>query len=330
MSREKPAEILDKDSVWKELLEKYLKEFMDYFFPEASSEIDWERGYKFLDKELQKVVRAAVGKRRYVDKLVQVWLKNGKESWVLLHIEVQGQWEEEFAERMYIYQYRIFDRYKKRVASFVVLVDENPNWRPSTFGYELLGSKLKWDYQVVKLLDYQSKWAELEQDNNPFSLVVMAHLKLQETKDNVNERYQWKRKLVRMLYERGYSKENILELFRFLDWLLILPEDLEEKLSYEIEEYERSELMPYVTNIERHLERRLIQKGLELGKQEGRQEGERFLVIRLLKKRLGELDAVLVEKLNALTIEQLERLGESLLDFQNKADLEQWLANNND
>lgn len=55
------------DSVWKELLEKYLQEFMDYFFSEASEQIDWNKGYTFLDKELQKIAPKSKDKRRYVD-----------------------------------------------------------------------------------------------------------------------------------------------------------------------------------------------------------------------------------------------------------------------
>lgn len=127
----------------------------------------------------------------------------------------------------------------------------------------------------------RGRWEELEKDKNVFSLVVMAHLKVQETKDDTNQRYLWKRKLIRMLYERKYSKEDILEMFRFLDWLIVLPEDLEQKLEQELEEMERSESMPYITGIERRaiqrgLEKGMqegLEKGMELGLREGRQEG---------------------------------------------------------
>ncbi len=242
---------------------------MEYFFPEAYQQIDWEKGYEFLDKELQKVVRTAIGKRRYVDKLVKVWLKNGKESWVLLHIEIQNNWEEDFSERIYIYQYRIFDRYKEKVATFVVLTDENPNWRPSKFEYNLLGTKQLCEYKVVKLLDYKNRLEELEQDTNPFSLIVIAQLKLQETKNNDSERYLLKRKLIRKLYEKGYSKERILELFRFIDWLIILPDYLEQQLELDLEELEKEDLMPFISRIER----RWLEKGLAQGIEQGIEQG---------------------------------------------------------
>ena len=46
-----------------------------------------------LDKELQPIVRRAKQGRRYVDKLVKVWLKSGEERWLLVHVEVQT-WKE--------------------------------------------------------------------------------------------------------------------------------------------------------------------------------------------------------------------------------------------
>jgi hypothetical protein len=44
------------DSPWKEGIELYFKEFMEFFFPQIAGEIDWGNGYEFLDKELQSVV----------------------------------------------------------------------------------------------------------------------------------------------------------------------------------------------------------------------------------------------------------------------------------
>jgi hypothetical protein len=83
-----------------------------------------EPGFEFLDKELQQVVRDAELGRRLADKLVKVWRIGGEEAWVLIHVEVQSQEETNFAERMYVYHYRIYDRYKRRVASIAILGDE--------------------------------------------------------------------------------------------------------------------------------------------------------------------------------------------------------------
>jgi predicted transposase/invertase (TIGR01784 family) len=67
------------------------------------------------------------------------------------------------------------------------------------------------------------------------------------------------------------------------------------------------------------------QEGLQEGRQEGRQEGEARLVLRLLSKRFGKIDDRRVQVINSLTVEQLEDLGEALLDFSELADLDNWL-----
>jgi predicted transposase YdaD len=55
------------------------------------------------------------------------------------------------------------------------------------------------------------------------------------------------------------------------------------------------------------------------------QSGEQRLVLRLLNRCIGEIDTSLIEQIKSLSIEQLENLGEALLDFSSVADLETWL-----
>lgn len=67
------------------------------------------------------------------------------------------------------------------------------------------------------------------------------------------------------------------------------------------------------------------------GRQEGRQEGiqqEINLVLRLLNRRVGPVPAALVARVKALPIEQIEALGEALLDFEAQDDLVQWMEMN--
>jgi hypothetical protein len=104
----------DYDSPWKEALEVFFRYFLALFFSDIEAAIDWKRGFVFLDKELQSI-RPKTGRGRfYVDKLVKVWLKNGCEEWLLIHIEIQTQRDTRFPRRMYGYNTRIFDRYNIR------------------------------------------------------------------------------------------------------------------------------------------------------------------------------------------------------------------------
>ncbi|MBW4477598.1 MAG: Rpn family recombination-promoting nuclease/putative transposase [Tolypothrix brevis GSE-NOS-MK-07-07A] len=64
-------------------------------------------------------------------------------------------------------------------------------------------------------------------------------------------------------------------------------------------------------------------------KQEGLQEGlqrEKSLVFRLLNRRVGELPQEVRSRVESLSLEQLENLGEALLDFTSMADLDAWLS----
>lgn len=241
----------DYDNPWKNVLETYFEDFLRFFFPEVHAGIDWTHGYTFLDKELQQVVRDAKFGERRADKLVRVWLKEGGETWILIHIEIQSQEETGFSLRMYVYHYRIFDRYGQQVVSLAVLADDRASWQPNQFGYERWGCALNFRFPIVKLTNYHSRWDELEASDNPFATVVMAHLKTQETQHNPEERAASKRILIRRLFAKGYSRQDILNLFHFIDWLMRLPAEMEDQLWNELQQQEEAKKMPYISSVER-------------------------------------------------------------------------------
>jgi methylase of polypeptide subunit release factors len=77
-------------------------------------------------------------------------------------------------------------------------------------------------------------------------------------------------RLIRELYERGMSREDVLQLFRIIDWMMDLPQALEQLFKQEAEQIEQEKHMAYVTSVER------------LAKQEGQAE----ILIRALERRL--------------------------------------------
>ncbi|WP_244982411.1 Rpn family recombination-promoting nuclease/putative transposase [Cylindrospermopsis raciborskii G7] len=72
-------------------------------------------------------------------------------------------------------------------------------------------------------------------------------------------------------------------------------------------------------------EQRGRQEGLQEGRQEGRQEGQRKIILLLLNHKFDGIESPVVERINRLSLEQLEAMGESLLDFRQISDLEAWL-----
>ncbi len=315
----------DYDSPWKEMLENYFPAFMVFFFPDAYRDIDWDRGYESLDKELQQIVRDAELGKRLADKLMKVWRLSGEEQMVLIHTEVEGDPKEGFGKRMYIYNYRLFDRYDRPVVSLAVLSDTRPNRRPDRYGYQVWGCEVGIKFPVVKLRDYRQRWNELEQSDNPFAIVVMAHLQTQATRRNPEARLNEKLRIVRRLYERGYSRQDILNLFRFIDWVLVLPAGLETRFQVELAQLEAERKMPYVTSIERMG----IEKGRQQGRQEGRQEGlqegiqrgEASLLRRQLARRFGALPSWAEQRLEQASLEDLERWADRVLEVQTLAEV---------
>lgn len=61
----------------------------------------------------------------------------------------------------------------------------------------------------------------------------------------------WERENPQGLYKNGFGRENILELFRFIDGLMVLPEVLENQFEETLQQFEQEEKMPYITHIER-------------------------------------------------------------------------------
>ena len=234
---------------------------MNFFFPEISREIDWSKGYEFLDKEFLKIAKDSAFGGRRADIMARVHLLSGEEEWVLCHIEIQGQDQGGFPKRMYVYNYRGFDFFDRKVASLAVLADDNPSWRPDRFGYEVLGTEVEIRFPTAKILNYKDRWNWLESSPSPFAAVVMAHLKAAETGNDPEHRYRWKLYLVKRLYRMGYGRRDVVLLFEFVDWIMSMPEELEDGLWNEIQELERETKMEYITNVQR------------IGRREGRQEG---------------------------------------------------------
>jgi hypothetical protein len=253
----------DYDSPWKEALDAYFEPFVALLFPKAHRQIDWSRGYESLDKEFQQVVREAEIGRRYVDKLVKVWTKEGVECWVLIHVEVQTTRDAEFPRRMYVYNYRVFDRYNRPVASWAVLADDDPDWRPMDFQNSVFDCDAGIHFPAVKLLDFAAHEALLEASSNPFAQVVLAHLKARQTHGDPAGRHAWKVRLVRNLYGRGFSPKDVRELFRVIDWLMELPPALKTLFWQDVEKIQEEDRMPFMTTPEWYYLCQGLRRGIE-------------------------------------------------------------------
>src|SRR5690349_21715850 len=130
---------------------------------------------------------------------------------------------------MFRYNIRAYDLHTRPVYSLAILADNDADWRPDAFGYAAWRSKMGLEFPIVKLMDYGSRQDELESSDNPFALAVLAHLKTLQTRGDAEARLNWKVRLARQLFARRWGRREVEELLQFLDWLMSLPEELEDR-----------------------------------------------------------------------------------------------------
>jgi hypothetical protein len=174
------------------------------------------------------------------------------------------------------------------------------------------------------LVDYKKRQEELIASDNLFAVVVQAHLAAQATKGKESQQRRRKQKfaLMTMMYEKGYSRQEVIDLFRFIEWVMILPPGLEKAFKNDLATYEEEKNMPYISNLERESEAK--------GEARGREAGKAELVIKLLNRKTGKVSDEILAKIEALPIDRLEKLGEDLLDFTDSKDLADWLQQHGD
>ncbi len=204
------------DKLWKGIIEDLCPDFLHFFFPDMVDDIDFSKSFEFLDQELAALFPESSSKNRTADKLIKIYLNNGDEIWLLLHIEIQGYYDAEFARRMYISHYRIADRYNKKVVALAIFTDKQKDFKPNIYESYYYGTKISYEYRTYKVLDQYKE--SLELFDNPFALVILAVLAAIEKSNTTDEDLMdIKRNLVRLLIDKNYSKEKIKKLFTFIN-----------------------------------------------------------------------------------------------------------------
>jgi hypothetical protein len=298
------------DESWKEALSEYFDSFLEFFFSPIYQQIDWTKIPQALDKELQQITASSDTEKCVADKLYQVWLLDQQEIWILIHIEIQSQYDRDFSQRMY------FDLYQKPVVSLAILGDERVNWRPNSYDFKFGGYELMLKFPMVKLLDYESRWEDLVLNTNPFGMIVMAHLKTKATTSNPEQRAESKWLLVRGLYDRGLEREQIIKLFQIIDRMMTLPNPLQQNLDFKIQKFEEERTMPLLSNMEL--------RGVEIGALRKAQDD----IKTVLQIRLGQVPSDIEEALNNISdLSILEEMLKSAVMVNSLDEFKQSLGN---
>jgi hypothetical protein len=249
------------DSACKEVIEKLFEQFLEFFFPELHTAIDFSKKIEFLDTGMRPINPFSDMGDRAADVLVKVHLKNGEYGYlcIFVHFEVQGQPLANFMQKMYIYNYRTFDKRIEAgvpVISAAIFTDDNENYRPDEYVVKFGGFELRMKIPIVKIIDFRLKKElreRLETSTNPMTLVVKAQLKsLEVNKANDNTKLNVAKELIRECYKQGYSKKAVHTLVKFIEWVIRFPKSLEKRLKEEIKKIEEEFNMQYLASWERN------------------------------------------------------------------------------
>ncbi|MEY4902659.1 MAG: hypothetical protein RLZZ292_474 [Bacteroidota bacterium] len=220
-----PAIRINFDGTWKTITGELISDFLLFFFPDLYKDIDFAYEPEFLEQEFFQIVED-LSTKNITDKLVKLRLNSGEERWIFIHIEFQT--EGDIRERMFTYYRRILDRYGKEITALVIYTGASTPKK-----HDRYESIPKYGTGVIYFFNSYivSKQVEedLLQDNNPFSIVVLANLYVNKTKRNFKKRLKFKENLYELAQKRGYSFEKTAQLFIFVKELMRLTPDLEEE-----------------------------------------------------------------------------------------------------
>jgi predicted transposase/invertase (TIGR01784 family) len=217
---------------------------------------------------------------------------------MILHLEFQTDPDPKMSFRMLDYRTRVYRRFPKKTMRQVViylketsspLVQENAFILPNTrHEYEVLRL---WEIAAEKMLGLSGllPLANLGKTPNRPEILRQVAAKI----DNIKGRTE---------------KSNLAAATAILAGLVLSKEIIGSLL--------REEIMR---------ESVIYQDIRESGKAQGRREEAVSLILRLLNRRLGEISSTLSQQIQELSLEQLETLGEALLDFTSLTDLTTWL-----
>jgi predicted transposase/invertase (TIGR01784 family) len=303
---------IDHDRLFKELLSTFFIEFLELFLPQLAATIEPD-SIHFLPQEY--FADLTTGEEKIIDLLVEVQQASEAVGF-LVHVEAQASTKANFTRRMFFYFARLHQKYLQRVYPIVIFSFDQPlREEPHIYSVEFVDLKvLEFNFASIQL--NRLNWRDYLDQPNPVAAALMAKMQIAQA-----DRARVKAECLRLLATLRLNPARTRLISGFVDTYLELNTREEQVFRSEIgkiEAPEREQVMEIVTS--------WMRQGME----QGMEQEARSFVLRLLPRRVGPLSAEIQSRVEALSLEQLEALGEALLDFTSIADLEIWLQSHAD
>jgi len=212
----------------------------------------------------------------------------------------------------------------------------------ATFPIQEQALKGEWDFELspvytVGILDFV--FDDHKDDDTIVHVVELKNQHCEAFYEKLKFIYIELPKFTKSVNELETHRDKWLFLLRHLAELTDRPDLLQDSIFSqlfevaEIANFSRVEQDGYQNSLKYYRDmNNVVNTSRQEGKEEGKKEGielgqlrEQSLIFRLLTRRVGVVPDHLIDRIQTLTIEQLEILAEDLLDFDTLDDLTNWL-----
>ncbi len=220
----------DHDNPWKQIFTDFFEEGIQFITPSLWLMIDWSRGYEFLEQELYEIKKTRFRGAKLCDKLAKVWLLNGEELFLLVHVEIESNPKVGFALRFFWYRILILDKHKtERIYSLAIYTgNPSPN-QVKEYKFQLIDNEISFKFPAIKVWELSER--ALAKSDSVFALMLLAQKYANETTGDMQKRLKFREKLFDLALKKNFSKRRIWQALIFVKYLTTLPQDLEIKYS---------------------------------------------------------------------------------------------------
>ncbi len=301
--------MVNHDQLFKQLLRIFFLEFIELFLPAVRKYLEPD-SISFLDKEIFTDIGA--GERHEADLVVKArFLKH--DSFFLIHVEPESARRHKrgaFGKRMFHYFARLTEDHNLPVYPIALLSYDKPKDAELDVYRVEFPDKVVLEFHFTVIQLNRMKWRDFLRRDNPVASALMAKMGFAE-----HERVEVKKECLRMIARLRLDPARTQLLSGFVDTYLKLSAREEKQFHAAIGKLPRQE---------REATMEIVTSWMEQGLQQGLQH-ERNLVVRLVERKVGPLNATVRARIEKLSREKLEELALAHSDFERPADLTKWL-----
>lgn len=303
-----PPEDAGHDPVIKQVLQTFIGEFFDLFYPDIAARLDFAT-VKWLDKEV--FTDPPGGNQRTADLVAQVHTKTGQPEILLLHIEPQRRRDKEFPRRVFEYWFLLRQRYDFAVLPVAVYLSPGAGGIVSEkYDETLFGEiQLTFRYRAVGLPDLLA--SEYEERDNPLALGFSAMMREQKRYSrakgtgNVTRRLR----LLRRLVKTDLDTNRQAYLYALVEKYLPLTQAERIEYNNRIKALEETNVEAVMTEWQRENYEKGLSQGLSQGLTQGAVENARQNLLLVLETRFGAVPPAVRDRITSLPdVTELQRL----------------------